>query len=491
MIRVIPFLFLFLLLLVGCKENLDNLLSDKDSPVITAMTPSQANRGQQNVNGLITGTNFKGIVAVDLGSGVQILSTVVNSSTEIAVKFNVNADAPSGPRTIRVSTLGGIAQSSTAFSIKATAAPQASFTVDPPKGGKTTLFHFNASGSDDSDGHITSYAWDFGDGKTGTGKIIDHQYNVVGNFSVTLTVTDNESSQSSAAKNIQVENIKPPIARYTVEPPAGSVDTVFRFDGSISEDQDGRIVRYEWDFKDGTILEGKTVHHQFARSDEFNVKLTVFDSDGLQDFFEREVQVRGVPPVAKIEISPNSGDTNTTFRFDGSGSDDPDGNIVSYEWKFAGGSRFTEKTFERKFPENGNYSVTLTVEDNDGMQDSTSADVDVGDGGPPPPPPPGDGEECRTPAKNNGLIFGTVVGVDGLNAIVRLPAGSTCANSFYMCGDMRRANPEQFRGIIKKMVDLGNGTFSVFNDCPFKWPPDIGEEVFLYYKTCSENFCPK
>jgi len=488
MIRVIPFLLLLLLLLVGCKENLDDLLSDKDTPVIMSMTPSQANRGQQNVNGLITGTNFKGIVAVDLGAGIQVLSTVVNSSTEIAVKFNVNADAPSGPRTIRVSTLAGVAESSTAFSIKATNAPVANFTVDPAKGGKTTVFRFDASSSSDSDGHIASYAWDFGDGKTGTGKVVDHQYNVVGNFNATLSVTDNDSGQSSAAKNIQVENTKPPIARYTVDPAVGSVDTVFRFDGSISEDRDGRIVRYEWDFKDGTILEGKTVHHQFQRSNDFNVKLTVFDNDGLQDFFEREVQVRGVPPIAKIEVSPESGSKETTFRFSAAGSEDPDGNIVSYEWKFAGGSRFTEKTFDRTFPENGTYSVTLTVKDNDGMEDSTSADVAVGDNEP--PPPTGEEQECKSPAKNNGLIFGTVVGVDGLNAIVRLPAGSTCANSFYMCGDMRRANPEQFRGIIKKMVDLGNGTFSIFNDCPFKWPPDIGEEVFLYYKTCAENHCP-
>jgi hypothetical protein len=494
MIRVIPFLFSILLFLIGCKENLDDLLSDKDKPAIASMNPAQVSRGQQNVNGLITGTNFNGIVAVDLGSGIQILDTVVNNSSEISVRFNVNQDAPSGIRTIKVTTLGGVAESATALSVKDTRAPVALFTVDPSKGGKMTVFRFDASDSSDPDGRITGYVWDFGDNKTGTGKIIEHQYDLVGEFDVLLTVTDNESSQSIASRKIQVENIRPPVARYSVDPPHGSVDTIFRFDGSNSEDRDGRIVKYEWDFKDGTILDGKVVRHQFQKSDDFNVKLTVTDNDGLEAFFEREVEVRGVPPIARISISPQSGDTNTTFRFDASESEDPDGNIVEYDWKFAGGSHFTQKTFERTFPENGTYSFTLTVVDDDGMEDSTSDDLEIttgggGGGGDDDDDDGGEGE-CKNPAKNRGLIFGTVIGVDGFNAIVRFPSDATCANSFYMCGDMRRADPERFRGIIKRMEDLGNNTFSIFNDCPFEWPPDIGEEIFIYYKTCAENFCP-
>ena len=195
--------------------------------------------------------------------------------------------------------------------------------------------------------------------------------------------------------------------------------------------------------------------------------------------------MRGNPPVARITISPDSGDTDTNFRFDASESEASDGNIVKYEWKFAGGTRYDQRIFERKFPENGTYSVTLTVTDSGGMEDTATEEVEVGDG-----PPTGERRVCTTPAKNNDLIFGTVVAVEGFYAIVRLPAGSTCENSFYRCGDMRRADPERFRGIITKMEDRGNGTFAVYNDCPFEWPPDIGEEVFLYYKTCAENHCP-
>lgn len=44
----------------------------------------------------------------------------------------------------------------------------------------------------DPDGTTLTYDWDFGDGETGTGEIVTHSYDEVGDFTVTLTVTDND-----------------------------------------------------------------------------------------------------------------------------------------------------------------------------------------------------------------------------------------------------------------------------------------------------------
>lgn len=49
---------------------------------------------------------------------------------------------------------------------------------------------FNGSGFD-SDGYVVKYEWNFGDGNTATGQSVSHTYSTVGNFDVTLTVTDN------------------------------------------------------------------------------------------------------------------------------------------------------------------------------------------------------------------------------------------------------------------------------------------------------------
>jgi hypothetical protein len=56
---------------------------------------------------------------------------------------------------------------------------------------------FDGSGSKDSDGTIASYAWNFGDGTTGTGQTASHTYTAAGPQTVTLTVTDNSNATGS------------------------------------------------------------------------------------------------------------------------------------------------------------------------------------------------------------------------------------------------------------------------------------------------------
>ena len=53
---------------------------------------------------------------------------------------------------------------------------------------------FNGSNSFDLDGNITEYLWDFGDGTTGSGPIVNHIYRTNGNYDVSLTVTDDEEN---------------------------------------------------------------------------------------------------------------------------------------------------------------------------------------------------------------------------------------------------------------------------------------------------------
>jgi PKD repeat protein len=65
---------------------------------------------------------------------------------------------------------------------------------------------FNASGSSDADGTITSYAWNFGDGTTGTDVIASRTYAAGGTYSVTLLVTDNAGAASTQAKNVTLQS---------------------------------------------------------------------------------------------------------------------------------------------------------------------------------------------------------------------------------------------------------------------------------------------
>ena len=59
---------------------------------------------------------------------------------------------------------------------------------------------FNATASRDPDGNITNYEWDFGDGNSGTGKVVSHSYSSAGDYTVNLTVTDDDESTNTTSK---------------------------------------------------------------------------------------------------------------------------------------------------------------------------------------------------------------------------------------------------------------------------------------------------
>ncbi len=71
-----------------------------------------------------------------------------------------------------------------------------------------------------------------------------------------------------------------PTANFSFTPEQPTVGQTVRFDSSSSFDPDGRIVKYEWTFGDGSQAGGKIVEHTFASSGQFQVTLTVTDNDG-------------------------------------------------------------------------------------------------------------------------------------------------------------------------------------------------------------------
>ncbi|MDZ7670597.1 MAG: S8 family serine peptidase [Gammaproteobacteria bacterium] len=83
--------------------------------------------------------------------------------------------------------------------------PTASFTATPSDGLAPLQVSFNAAGSSDPDGTISSYQWDFGDDTQATGgPTVSHTYEDTGRFTVTLTVTDDDGQSDSATRTVQV-----------------------------------------------------------------------------------------------------------------------------------------------------------------------------------------------------------------------------------------------------------------------------------------------
>lgn len=281
------------LLFAACSSNNnDGGGTPVSLPTISSISPNKVSRGQTHVEGSILGTNLGSVVSVSLGDGITVEHFSSSSAGEIQITFSVSASAAAGARTISVTTSGGTASSATAFTVDNNRAPVAKFTISPDAGAKNTLFTFDATQSSDPDGGtIATYKWTFGDGQTGNGRVATHQFNKGGTFEVILKVTDRNNTPATASKSVEVANGLAPVARYTVSPESGDIDTTFHFNGSASTDKDGTITRYNWVFGDGATATGSAVDHKFRSAGVFTVVLTVTDNDGLGSALNKDVRV--------------------------------------------------------------------------------------------------------------------------------------------------------------------------------------------------------
>jgi trimeric autotransporter adhesin len=111
-----------------------------------------------------------------------------------------------------------------AVTVAANQAPTASFTQQCTNLNCT----FDGTASADSDGHVTGYAWSFGDGTSGSGATPSHNYLAAGTYTVTLTVTDDQGATGTTTSQLTVTGIPTYVAdafNRTVASGWGSADT--------------------------------------------------------------------------------------------------------------------------------------------------------------------------------------------------------------------------------------------------------------------------
>lgn len=156
---------------------------------------------------------------------------------------------------------------------------------------------------------IASYTWDFGDGNISTthDPIITHTYAKRGIYICNLTVTDDNGISNFVTKEIFVGI--PPTAHFTYSPPQPTTKDIIDFDatGSSGGGEHGEypIVKYRWEFDDGTIVEtnGTSISHRFETPGIWNVTLTVYDVDGLRYSYTETIVVQEITQSTQASFS--------------------------------------------------------------------------------------------------------------------------------------------------------------------------------------------
>ena len=135
--------------------------------------------------------------------------------------------------------------------------------------------------------------------------------------------------------------------------------------------------RYYWEFGDGSGVVGQAVTHIYTDEGSYSVQLTVVAPDGAAGSASTTIEIlhRNEPPTANAGPGQEAR-VREQLRFDGSNSSDPEGGL-NWTWNFGDGMVGEGARPFHNYSAPGNYSVTLTVTDSEGLNATATTWAEV------------------------------------------------------------------------------------------------------------------
>lgn len=119
-----------------------------------------------------------------------------------------------------------------------------------------------------------SYYWDFGDGSSDTLIYTTHRYTKPGIYTVRLVVVDDNGNSDTIVHTNVIKILPTLLPKFSVSQQTGIVPFTVRF----SDDSEGSITSWKWDFGDGTTDTSRNPEHSFTKLQYYNITLTITDS---------------------------------------------------------------------------------------------------------------------------------------------------------------------------------------------------------------------
>ncbi|MBK7360163.1 MAG: PKD domain-containing protein [Saprospiraceae bacterium] len=221
-----------------------------------------------------------------------------------------------------------------------------------------TEFHVTTLYSD------AKYYWDFGDGQSGEGADIKHQYGRPGTYEVTLVIATS-TCKSRVSLKVDVKFPVPPnpttnwtnnccgkVNISSIPNPSGSSPNSFIFNAGF----DFKATDIRWDFGDGTGESGVDVKHTYAREGKYLVTTTI-KGELCTVILNTWIHVNGVvtpPNPCNIDFLFSTDNLSAKFQADLKGA-----KADKISWDFGDGSNASDLVTSHTYAKEGEYKVTL------------------------------------------------------------------------------------------------------------------------------------
>lgn len=224
-----------------------------------------------------------------------------------------------------------------------------------------------------SDTEVIGWSWDFGDpgsGGSNTSTLPNptHIYSLPGEYTVSMTVTDECGKVVNASKTVQVYNtndLQPDFSFPATVCSNGAIN--FTDQTSFTDDTP---VAWSWDFggQGGSVEQNPTFI--FSEPNDYNVVLTVVGISGCEQSVMKTISVIAGPSPS---FTVNDDCVGKALQFNNTST----GDITSTHWDFGNGftSNLENPLFQYAAP--GTYDVTLTLTNSSGCQTSKVLEVNV------------------------------------------------------------------------------------------------------------------
>lgn len=229
--------------------------------------------------------------------------------------------------------------------------PVASFSGNPTSG----IAPLNVTFTDSSTNSPTNWLWNFGDSITSTLKNPTHIYNNGGIFTVSLTVSNTNGTNTMTKNNyINVQNpIIKPVVSFTATPTSGTIPVIVSFRDTSSNNPTSWL----WNFGDGQTSRQRNPSHLYNSAGSFNVTLTATNSGGSNTLTKNGyiITYPRARPNTNFIGSVTSGTVPLTVQFTDLSTNNP----TRWLWNFGDGTSSTLKNPVKTFTTRGSFTVTL------------------------------------------------------------------------------------------------------------------------------------